>query len=265
MAENTSSRMCFQWSTAPTLTRHWRLWFVNSSADWRSCCQYRTSNRPHPGSVLPPLCWRSICSVSQMERTLNFFSRANSATGNWLKVVLLRFSQMIFSFPLCLFPHRWKWPSLPTRVLVTMKIMTFLRSSCSMKNCRQTLPLQQIFPSHRKGLIIYRHLLAGDSRQGCINAPSVTNASSITLSSSSTRESTAGCSLTTAPNVGGLSEQPLCWPVTGCANAKMLHICALNVGTVFQPHWTNSDTTAQNGAATTTVGTAGRVFRSQAA
>lgn len=171
---------------------------------------------------------------------------------------------MIFSFPLCVSLHRWKWPLLPTRVRVTMKIMTSLRLSCSMKNCLQTLPHQLTFLNHQKGLTSHL-LLAGDSSQGCINAPSVTNASSITLSSSNTRESTVGCSLTTALSVGELSEQPLCWPVTGYGNAKMLHICALNVGTVFQPHWTNSDTTAQNEAVTTIVGTAERVFKSLAA
>lgn len=45
--------------------------------------------RLRPGSVLPPLSWRSTCSVSQMETTLNSFSKANSATGNWLRVVLV--------------------------------------------------------------------------------------------------------------------------------------------------------------------------------
>lgn len=168
---------------------------------------------------------------------------------------------MIFSFPLCVSLHRWKWPSLPTRVLVMMKIMTFLRSSCSTKNCRRTLPRRRTFPNPQKGLISH-HLLAGGSSRGCINAQSVINASSITLSSSNTRESTVGCSLTTAPSAGGLSEQPPCWLVTGYGNAKTLRICALNVGTVFRPHWTNSDTTAQNEAVTMIAGTAERAFKS---
>ena len=145
-----------------------------------------------------------------------------------------------------------------------MKIMTFLRLSCSTKSCLQTHPPPLTFPNHQKGLISH-HLPAGDCSRGCTNAPSVTNASSITPSSSNTRVATAGCSLTTAPSVGGLSERPLCWPATGYGNAKMLRICALNVGTVFQPHWTNSDTTAQNGAATTIAGTAERLFKSLAA
>lgn len=176
----------------------------------------------------------------------------------------LHFSQMISSSPPCVSLRHLKQPSLPTQVLVTMKIMTFLRSSCSMKNCLQTLPHQLIFLNPRKGLTSH-HLLAGGSSQGCINAPSVTNASSITLSSSNTRESTVDCSLTIAPSVGGLSEQPPCWPVTGYANAKMLHICALNVGTVFQPHWKNSDTTAQNEAVTMIADTVARVFKRRAA
>lgn len=144
-----------------------------------------------------------------MEMTLNFFSKANSAMGNWLRVALLRFSQMIFSFPLCLSLHLWKWPSPPTRVLATMKTMTFLRLSCSTKSCLQTLPPRLTFPNRQKGPICH-HLLAGDSSQGCINAPSVTNASSITPSSLNTRESTVGCSLTTAPSAGGLSGPPPC-------------------------------------------------------
>lgn len=102
-------------------------------------------------------------------------------------------------------------------------------------------------------------------QSGVHKCPECDKCSSITLSSSNTRESTVGCCLTTALSVGGLSEQPLCWPVTGYGNAKMLHICALNVGTVFQPHWTNLDTTAQNGAVTMIVGTVERVFKSPVA
>ncbi len=171
---------------------------------------------------------------------------------------------MIFSFPLCVSLHRWKWLSPPTRVLVTTKIMMFLKLSCLTKNCLQTLPRRRTFQNLQKGLTSH-HLLAGGSSQGCINVLTVTNASSITRSSSNTRESTVGYSLTTALSVGGLFEQPLCWLVTGCGNVKMLHICALNVGTVFPPRWTNSDTTARSGAVTTIVGTVGRVSRSPAA
>lgn len=171
---------------------------------------------------------------------------------------------MISSFPLCVSRHRWRSPSLLTRVLAMTKTVTFLRLSCSMKSYLQTLPRQRTFLTCPKGPIC-RHPLAGSSSRGCTNAPSVTNASSITLSSSNTRESTVGCSLTTALSVAGLSEQPLSWPATGSGNAKMLRTCALNVATVFQPRWTNSDTTARNVAAATTVDSAGRLFRSPAA
>lgn len=172
---------------------------------------------------------------------------------------------MISSFPLCVSHLHWKWPSLLIRVHVMMNIVMCSRSSCLTKNCLQIRPHQLTFLNRLKGLICH-HLRAGSSSsQGCTSALSVTSASSITLSSSNTSESTAGCSLTTAPSVGGLSEQPPCWPVTGLGNAKMLPICALNVGTVFQRHWTNSDTTAQSGAVTTTVGTVERVFKNPAA
>lgn len=145
-----------------------------------------------------------------------------------------------------------------------MKTTMCLRSSCSMKNCLQTLPHQPTFLSPLKELTC-RPLLAGDRHQGCTNALSVTNVSSITQSLSSTKECTAGYSLTTARSVGGRSGRPRCWLVTGCASAKMLRIFASNVGTVFHPHWTNSDTTVQNEAVTMTVVTAARVFRSPAA
>lgn len=145
-----------------------------------------------------------------------------------------------------------------------MKTTTSLRLSCLTKSCLQTLPRQLTFPNLQKGTM-FLHLHTGDSIRESINAPSVTSASSITLSSLSIRESTPGYSPTTALSAGGLSEQPPCWPVTGCENAKMLHIFVLSVGTVFQPHWTNSDITAQNGAGATTVGSAERVFQSLAA
>lgn len=145
-----------------------------------------------------------------------------------------------------------------------MKIMMFLRLSCLTKNCPRTRLHLRTFPSRRKGTICHRPL-AGSSSRGCINAPSATNASSITPSSSNTRGSTVGCSLTTALSVAGPSEQPPSWPVTGSGNAKMPHICALNAGTVFQPHWTNSDTTAQSVAVTTIAGGAERLFKSRAA
>lgn len=128
--------------------------------------------------------------------------------NNFFPSLQLRFRQMIFSFPLCLFLHRLKWQSLPARVVVTTKTMTFLRLSCSMKNCPQTLPPRQTFPNPQKGLICYRPL-AGDN-QGCTNVQSVTNVSSTTPFSPSTRGSTVGCSPTTARSAGGLSGQPLC-------------------------------------------------------
>lgn len=178
----------------------------------------------------------------------------------------LHFSQMISSFPLCASRHRWRSPLLLTQVLAMTKTATFLRLSCLMKSYLQTLPRQRTSLTCPKGLIC-RHPLAGSSSssRGCTNAPSVTNASSTTLSSSNTRESTAGCSLTTALSVAGLSEQPLSWLATDSGNAKMLRTCALNVATVFQPRWTNSDTTARNVAAATTVDSAARLFRSPAA
>jgi len=145
-----------------------------------------------------------------------------------------------------------------------MKIMTFLRLSCSTKSCRPTHPPQLTFQSRPKELISH-HLLAEDNSQESINAPSVTNALSITLSSSNTGESTAGYSPTTALSVGELSEQPLCWLATGSANVKMLRIFVSNAGTVFRPRWINSDTTARKGAATTTADNAGRAFQSPAA
>lgn len=126
----------------------------------------------------------------------------------------LHFNQMTSSFPPCVFLHPWKWPSPPIRALVMMKIMMFLRLSCLMKNYLQTPQPRRTFWNLLKGLTCQR-LQAGSSSQGCINAPSVTNASSTTLSSSNTREFTVGCSLTTALSVGGPSEQPLSWPVTG--------------------------------------------------
>lgn len=173
---------------------------------------------------------------------------------------------MISSFPPCLFLPRWRWPSHRIRVLVMTKIPMFLRLSCLMRSCPQTLkflPPQRIFQNHQKGTS-FRHLDGGSSRE-CINVRSVTSASSITLSSSNTSGFTAGCSLTTAQSAGGPSEQPPCWRVTGCENAKMLPTCALNVGTVFQRHWKNSGTSAQNGAEPMTVRTAERVSKSQAA
>lgn len=145
-----------------------------------------------------------------------------------------------------------------------MKIMTSLRLSCLTKSCPQTLPPQLTFPNLQKGPMLLR-LHAGDSSQESINAPSVTSASSITLSSLNIRESTAGCSPTSALSAGGLSEQPLCSLDTGCGNAKMRHIFASNVGTVFQHRWTNSDITARNGDVTTTAGSVERVFQSPAA
>lgn len=171
---------------------------------------------------------------------------------------------MTFSFLLSLSLHRWRWPSLPTPVLVMMIIMTFPRLSCSTKSCPQTPPLRLTFLNPPKGLIS-RRLLAGDSSQECTSAQSVINASNITQCLLNTRECTAGCSLTTALSVEGLSEQPPCSRVTGSGNAKTLPICVLNVGTVFQPHWTNSDTTAQSVVVTMTADTVERVFRSLAA
>lgn len=144
------------------------------------------------------------------------------------------------------------------------KTQTTLRSSCSMKNFRPT-PLRQLtFPNCPKGPICRRPLAGSSSSRGCTNAPSVTNASSTTPSSSSTRGCTAGCSRTTAPSAGGLSGQPPYWPATDSGNAKTLRTCALNVATVFQPHWTNSDTTARSVAAATTVNSVVRLSRSPA-
>lgn len=174
-----------------------------------------------------------------------------------------RFTQMISSFPLCLSLRHWKWPSRPIPALA-MKVPMFRRLSCLMKSCRQTLPPRRTFLTRRKELIS-PHLLVDDSSQEFTNAPSVTNASSITQSSWNTSACTAACSRTTAPSVGGRSERPRCWQVTGCANVKMLRTCALNVGTVSPRHWTNSDTTARSGAVTMTVDTAERVSKSPAA
>lgn len=40
-----SIRTCFRWNTAPTLTQHQKLQFVNSSQGWRSSFQSQISNR----------------------------------------------------------------------------------------------------------------------------------------------------------------------------------------------------------------------------
>lgn len=149
----------------------------------------------------------------RLESTFNVFSVIINLSV-LIFLLQLHFNRMISSFPPCVFRHPWKWPSPPIRALVMMKTMMFLRLSCLMKNYPQTPRPQRTFRNLLKGLTC-QHLLAGSSSPGCINAPSVTNASSTTLCSSSTREFTVGCSLTTAPSVGGPSEQPLSWPVTG--------------------------------------------------
>lgn len=144
------------------------------------------------------------------------------------------------------------------------KTQTSNRLSCSTKNFPQTLPLPQTFLNRLRGPMAL-HLLAGGISQGSTNVLSVTNALSITLSSSSTSGSTAACSRTTALSVGGRSEQPLCWLVTGCGSVKTRHTFALNAATVFPLPWKSSDTAARNEGATTTACTAERAFQSPAA
>lgn len=39
--------------------------------------------------MAPPLFWRSTCSVCQMEMTWNFFCKASSVVGNWLRALLV--------------------------------------------------------------------------------------------------------------------------------------------------------------------------------
>lgn len=143
------------------------------------------------------------------------------------------------------------------------KTTTFLKLLCSMKNSQPTPRHPPTSLNRQKGPTCHP-LHAEGSRQGSSSAPNVTNASRITPSSWNTSGSTVGCSPITALSVGGLSGQPHFWLVTGYGSVKMQHICASSVATVFPPPWTNSGTTAQNVAATTTVDSVGRFSRSPA-
>lgn len=95
----------------------------------------------------------------------------------------LHSSRRISSFPRCVSRRRWKWPSLLTPVLATMKTQTTLRLSCSTKNFLPTPRRQPTSPNWPKGPKCLRPLVgSSSSSRVCTNVPSVTNASSTTLS-----------------------------------------------------------------------------------